>query len=82
MDIISKGASAEQFQYEVKALSKEDRQALLEKVNIAKSTATVSPEDVLALKADLSIPWNKLRFLRRYAHNKSYLIHIYLVDYK
>ena len=52
-----KGASADEL-YPKRMASKQ--------ANIARSTAVASPNDVLALKADLSIPWNKLRFLRRY----------------
>lgn len=65
-EIISKGTSADQLQHELKALTKEDRQALLEQASIHDATATISPDDVLAMKADLSIPWNKFRILRRY----------------
>lgn len=64
-DAISKGSSMDQLQYEIKALTKEDRESLLEQAKICNSTATVSPNDVLAMKADLSIPWNKLRMLRK-----------------
>lgn len=65
-DIISKGSSVDQLSHEVKALTKEDRQSLLDQVTVHDSTAIVSPNDVLAMKADLSIPWHKLRILRRY----------------
>lgn len=64
-EVISKGA----FQYEVKALSRDDRQALLEQ---AKISDAISPNNILALKVDLSIPWNKLRFLRRYRYIQVY----------
>lgn len=56
----------DQLQHEVKTLTKEDRQSLLEQATIRDATATISADDVLAMKADLSIPWNKLRILKRY----------------
>lgn len=64
--MISKGSSLDQLQHEVKTLTKEDRQSLLEQAGIHDATATISPNDVLAMKSDLSIPWNKFRILRRY----------------
>ena len=44
-------------------MKKEDREDLLKTFD---TQAAVSPEQVLALKADLAIPWNKLRVMRRY----------------
>ena len=61
-EAISKGSSVDQLQHELKALSKEDRQSLLHE---ATDAVAVSNNDVLAMKADLSVPWNKLRILRR-----------------
>lgn len=69
-EVISKGSSADQLQHEVKALTKDDRQSLLEQAKIQSFTATVSTNDVLAMKADLSIPWNKLRLLRNFDRHK------------
>lgn len=56
----------DQLQHELKILTKEDRQSLLEQASVHDAAATISPNDVLAMKADLSIPWNKFRILRRY----------------
>lgn len=64
--MISKGSSLDQLQYEFKTLTKEDRQSLLDQAGIHDAIATISPNDVLAMKSDLSIPWNKFRTLRRY----------------
>lgn len=61
---ISKDSSS-QFQAEVKALSQEERQQLLKSAGI---TIDIPPEQGLAMKADLAIPWNKLRIIRRYIH--------------
>ncbi len=73
-DAISKGSSLEQLQHEVKALTKEDRQSLLQEASIADGAAAVSANDVLAMKADLAIPWNKLRILRRLKTYKFILV--------
>ena len=62
-EAISKGSCVDQLQNEVKSLTKEDRQSLLQ--TATDDTVAVSANDVLAMKADLSIPWNKLRVLRR-----------------
>lgn len=61
-DLISSGDAQFQLQEEIKHLSKEERQDLLKKAGF---TLEVSPEQGLAMKADLGIPWNKLRIIRR-----------------
>ena len=60
---ISKGASVVQLQAEVKSLSNTDRQALLEGLEFK---IQLPPITGLALKADLSLPWNKMRTMKRY----------------
>ena len=47
---------------EVRVLSKERRQELLKEVALP---LEIPPEHTLAMKATLSISWNKLRTLRR-----------------
>lgn len=64
-DLVSKGASIEQLQYEVKTLTKEDREVLLDQAMVREASISIPDEDILALKADLSFPWNKLRTLKR-----------------
>lgn len=61
-DVISGGASVEQLQDEVAALSSDERQQLLTSTEFSVSITT---EDALAMKADLLIPWQKLRVMRR-----------------
>ena len=51
-----------QLQAEVRALSAEERQDLLKSAGI---TIDIPPDQGLAMKADLAIPWNKLRIIRR-----------------
>lgn len=62
-DITSGGANHVQLHAEIKSISHEERLALLSdlefKIVILELTA-------LALKADLCLPWNKLRNLQRY----------------
>ena len=50
---------------EIRALPQEEREELMRVFTIPVS---ISAENVLALKADLVIPWNKLRAMRRYAN--------------
>ena len=66
-DIVSKGSSAEQLKYELQTLTKHERETLLDSALLSEPV-TIPCADVLAMKADLSITWNKLRILRRYAH--------------
>ena len=63
--LVSKGSSLEQLQNEVKCLTKMERESLLDQAKIPEALAEIPAEDVLAMKADLSIPWNKMRILRR-----------------
>ena len=62
---ISKGCPLEQLMSEVKVLTREDRHSLLDMVAMKESVVEIPPEEVLAMKADLSITWSKLRILRR-----------------
>ncbi len=74
-DIVSKGSSSEQMKYEVKTLTKDERQSLLDDVLHQDTTIAIPSEEVLAMKADLSITWSKLRMMRRYG--KELNINIY-----
>lgn len=64
-EIISKGASTDQLQYELKVLTREDRQSLLDLATVHDASVVIPPSEVLAMKANLSITWSKLRVLRR-----------------
>ena len=69
MDIrgsLSMNDTRTQLQAEMKMLSSEERQDLLKSVGI---TIDIPPEQGLAMKADLAIPWNKLRIIRRYIYS-------------
>lgn len=64
-DIVSKGAVVEQLQHELKTLTKEDREAILDVAMDGAPSIVIPADQVLAMKADLSITWNKLRVMRR-----------------
>ena len=64
-DIVSKGTPVEQFQHEVRCLTREDREAILDQAMGGAASIIIPAEQVLAMKADLSITWNKLRVMRR-----------------
>ena len=48
----------------MRSLSKEEREELLGKAGLPIEIPT---DHALAMKADLSLPWNKLRIVRRYS---------------
>ena len=60
--IVSGGEASALIQKEVLILSEE---SLLDKAGIS-SSIELGAAQVLAIKAGLAIPWNKLRLLRRY----------------
>ncbi len=61
-EIVSCGDSASQMKEEIKHLTKTERQELLHNAGF---TLDIPAEQGLAMKADLGLPWNKLRILRR-----------------
>ena len=63
--IVSGGEASALIQKEVLILSDEERRSLLDKAEIS-SSIELGAVEVLAIKAGLAIPWNKLRLLRRY----------------
>ena len=63
--VVSGGEPSTLIQKEVLALNDGERRALLQKAGIS-STIAIGAVNVLAIKAGLVIPWNKLRLLRWY----------------
>ncbi|KAL5463678.1 hypothetical protein EMCRGX_G032597 [Ephydatia muelleri] len=63
--IVSGGEASALIQKEVLILSDEERRSLLDKAGIS-SSIELGAAEVLAIKAGLAIPWNKLRLLRRW----------------
>ena len=68
-DVVSKGSPVEQLQYEMKVLTKEEREAILDTAFGSASSIVIPADKVLAMKADLSLTWNTLRVMRRYDIN-------------
>ena len=46
----------------IKMMNKEEQDEILKELNF---TIDVSPEQCLGMKADLCLPWKKLRLMRR-----------------
>ena len=65
---MSGGTSSSQMQFadELCHTRKEERRLLLQAAGFGNENE-ISPGAGLALKADLQIPWNKLRHLQRYS---------------
>ena len=63
--IVRGGEASALIQKEVLILSEEERRSLLDKAGIS-SSIELGAAHVLAIKAGLAIPWNKLWLLRRY----------------
>ena len=61
-DTLSKGEISIQLKYELKSLTSVEREELMKEANFQVS---IPPEQGLAMKADLCIPWKKLRLMRR-----------------
>ena len=61
----SGGEAFLQLQDEVKSCDRDERQALLEELHNGGFKVEVPPEHSQAMKADLTIPWAKLRVIRR-----------------
>ena len=60
----SKGASSTQLEDEVKVIT-EERELLLVQLQKGGFKVEVSTKQSLGMKADLNIPWAKLRVIRR-----------------
>ena len=62
----SKGSNITQLKAEVRTMSREDKQALLEDIEFKIEIPAVA---ALAMKSDLCLPWNRMRRMRRYTAN-------------
>ena len=60
--------SQKQMQIEVRAIPKEERQKLLSEAGVG---VEMTASQALAIKADLAIPWYRLRVLRRCVSSKT-----------
>ncbi len=75
--------TCELLQKEVHTLTKEERQTLLADGGFG---VEIPAEKGLAMKADLAIPWNKLRIIRRYGlyKTKTYMcavVYVYMYTF-
>ena len=61
--IISGGESSVLMENEVLTLSDEERKSLLQTAGI--SNIAIGSAEVLAIKAGMAIPWNRMRLLRQ-----------------
>ena len=61
--VLSAGEPTALIQREVLTLSDDEKRALLDKAGIS-STIEIGAAEILAIKAGLAIPWNKLRLLK------------------
>ena len=61
-EAVSGGDAIVQLQSEVRCLSREERQQLLQKADLP---VVIPTDHALAMKADLSLSWDKLRVIRR-----------------
>lgn len=73
---LTAGGTTTQLAHELQAKQREDRERLLEEVKQAGGNliVRVPVQASLAMKADLNIPWNKLRIIRRW--RESILINV------
>eukprot|EP00731_Ephydatia_muelleri_P007956 Em0004g294a len=62
--VISGGEPSALLESEVLTLNDEEKKSLLEKAGI--TNVSISPAEILAIKTGLTIPWNRLRILRRW----------------
>ena len=62
-DAISMGESSTLLRRELDYLDEAEKQKLLQQAGIV---CKIGPQDALAIKADLGVPWAKLRYLRRW----------------
>ena len=73
-ELVSAGDTDVQLQGELQHCSPQERQRLLGALAKDGCTVIIPPDEALAMKADLGLPWSKLRVVRRYACNLQVLI--------
>ena len=74
--IISGRDNMAQLASEIRSLTKAECEELLQDAELP---VVIPTEHALAMKADLEIPWNKLRILRRYELTKVKIIIITII---
>ena len=76
--LVSAGDTAVQLKGELQACSSQERQELLDALLKDGCRVVIPPDEALAMKADLGIPWSKLRVVRRYVQNS----HVHVINHK
>lgn len=61
---LSAGDTVSQFSHELRTCNSDDRKRVLEELGGA-FEVHIPTESLLAFKADLNVPWNKLRTIKR-----------------
>ena len=61
-NIASGGESSAQLKAEIRSLTTDEREELLQQAQLP---VVIPTDHALAMKADLALPWNKLRIIRR-----------------
>ena len=62
---VSAGDDTTQLAHKVHSCRKEERRKLIEEIRRAEGGFCISVEESVALEVDVSIPWSKLRIMRR-----------------
>ena len=71
-ELVSAGDTDVQLRDEVQHCSPQERQRLMGALVKDGCKVTIPPDEALAMKADLGLPWSKLRVVRRYACTPKY----------
>ena len=75
-EFISGGSSTTQFVDETRSRSTSERDAILEQLQ-GGMKVMIPPSESLAMKADLTLPWSKLRIIRRYISIAHYILSLH-----
>lgn len=70
---ISGGVESVQLQSELKCLTQEEREKVLADIHLP-IVIPVIDNHALAMKADLALPWAKLRVINRYDKTGKYIV--------
>ena len=80
-EFIGGGSSTTQFVDETRSCSASERNAILEQLQ-GGLKVLIPPNESLAMKADLTLPWSKLWIIRRYISIAHYILrlHAHVLD--
>ena len=66
--VVSAGDDTTQLTHKIHTCSQDEREKLIEEIRRTEGSFRISVEQSVALKADISIPWSKLRMIRKTFH--------------